>query len=158
MIAVSAATGRLPRSLGSLNTLDWIPVDILATVVLELGLNPFNQGPQSTTRFYNILNPAKSSWDSLLPAIQSFESFRDAKVVAWEAWLEAFLIEGQSASCTDHRIISGMKLRRFFENLGEKTHGITMESLGAQIKSSTLDKMPSVGEKWTGIWMRQWGY
>lgn len=154
IIAVSAAISKLPSTLGASDTLDWIPVDILATIILELCTLTAQSNDTTVTTFFNILSPAKGSWNNLLSVIQSFRAFSIAKVVSWEEWLET-LKEASSSHSDDPVILSGIKLLPFFESLGKKS--LTMTTANAEAHSETLAKLPPVSREWIGIWMRQWG-
>ena len=155
ILAVSTAISKLPRTLGASDTLDWIPVDILAIIMLEYCTITVRHSQLPVTKLFNILNPAKGSWESLLPDIQSFKAFSTAKVVSWEEWLET-LKGASSLHSDDPAILSGIKLLPFLESLGKKS--LKMTTANAEASSKTLAKVPPVSSEWIRIWMRQWGY
>ncbi|KAH7400247.1 hypothetical protein BKA64DRAFT_723003 [Cadophora sp. MPI-SDFR-AT-0126] len=155
VIAVSAAISKLPSSLGTSDTLDWIPVDILATIILELCVIVGPRNTQSCKKFFNILNPAQGSWANLLPVIQSFEAVSNAKVVSWKDWLETLKLASHLLT-EDPVILSGAKSLPFFEGLSKKNSKMTIAN--TEESSDTLATLRPVSKEWMGIWMRQWGY
>ncbi|KAI0098556.1 hypothetical protein GGR51DRAFT_538180 [Nemania sp. FL0031] len=103
LIMGSASLGALPDSLGdydaSVNDVDWIPIDLLADAIVELLLRgwaiPSHDQP-TRPQVYHLMNPQRTSWAALLPAI--LQTLKDQKskhgtnvtidVVSREEWLK----------------------------------------------------------------------
>ena len=79
LVISSKTIGALPETLGRMERVDWIPVDVLADVIAELVVR--NENNEKTmgerkisnpaTEVYHLLNPKPASWhDELLPTVQ----------------------------------------------------------------------------------------
>lgn len=80
IVASSRHVGKLPEELGPLSCVDWIPVDRLAAVVVELlgnsssstsaaGLDGESEGAGDVPVYHGV-NPRITTWESLLPALK----------------------------------------------------------------------------------------
>ena len=65
----------VPDSLGTLQKIDWIPIDSLAAILIELALCK-----NSDRKVYHIINPKLIIWISLLPSVYE-ELGLDVKIV-----------------------------------------------------------------------------
>ncbi|KZF22836.1 NRPS-like enzyme [Xylona heveae TC161] len=181
IVASSKYLGKLPLSLGSLDKIDWIPVDILAKVLLQLlkgdrshpnevnGLNGTNgtngangHGHHTAqhsngARVYHTVNPSKTSWTSLLPSVQKhLGSALD--VVSLEQWLAA--LRDSSGGTPDINANPGVKLIDFYESLVPSA-GRTEPSLATSkttLHSNVLADLEPVNAQWMETWMRQWSF
>lgn len=93
--------GRLPRTLGSSSRVEWVPVDELSRVILEVVddvVHSSGSGSGSDSskdsaaavdgaKVYNLVNPRPVTFESLLPALQE-KGIAD-EVVPFEDWIEA---------------------------------------------------------------------
>lgn len=91
----------LPSSLGisdspnpssGLNSVDWIPVDELSKVIVELGSNFHQTETNSRPQVYHAVNPQSLTWSNILPVVQ--------------AKLQTMVQEDKNAASTEMRIIS----------------------------------------------------
>ena len=58
----------IPDSLGGLETVDWIPIDIISKIITELALQP-SVALESGTKTYHAVNPSKTTWATLFPHV-----------------------------------------------------------------------------------------
>jgi hypothetical protein len=68
--------GMIPRTLAYLNNVDWIPVDVLPDIVIELihsemGLLHAAETKNGSCLVYNVVNPKQTTWIALVPTINS---------------------------------------------------------------------------------------
>ena len=78
LLASSAFEGVVPETLGPLNNVDWVPVDLVARIIVELlagnqsvrGENEKAlQRRQLAPTVYHIVNPSVTTWSELLPIV-----------------------------------------------------------------------------------------
>ena len=76
----------LPESLGeSMTELDWIPIDLASTALVEVSLLPW----AGSARVYHVVNPRTCSWKSLLSAVQETLNLENLTIVPFDEWVEA---------------------------------------------------------------------
>lgn len=129
LIASSLFMGKIPLSLGPNNKIDWIPIDSLSDIIVDLlgqvetamhGLpmepdlangtdrigtdhhdaNPSAASvPRSPPPVYNLVNPSSTNWQSLLPVIQAHYTSKPLETVTLREWVDALQ---NSVSISDH--------------------------------------------------------
>ncbi|KAL4871382.1 hypothetical protein BDV12DRAFT_206525 [Aspergillus spectabilis] len=149
--------------------IDWLPIDIAAEVIVEIGINTTPNGGPGTTRVFHPLNPHRTTWKSLLPTIitvlETHEPRKSIEVVspgAWLARLRAAAASGQSLADSEGQeqvhANPALKLIDFFSdrfggsNLGE----MGWETEGAKGVSERLRSAERVERGMMGGWVRGW--
>ncbi|OTB06160.1 hypothetical protein M426DRAFT_9976 [Hypoxylon sp. CI-4A] len=96
LVRSAKTLGKLPRSLGSSSRVEWVPVDTLSRIILEVVEDVCFDNPfAASSRFgfgkpaavYNLVNPQAVEFSELLPALQE-KGIAD-ETVAFEDWIEA---------------------------------------------------------------------
>ncbi|CAG8974364.1 hypothetical protein HYALB_00011296, partial [Hymenoscyphus albidus] len=93
LVISSLHVGTLPDSLGnSMSTIDWVPIDILAKVLVELSFsNTSTESSERSASVYHPQNPHTISWTKLLPTIVATLSKRKGtpvEVITLGDWLK----------------------------------------------------------------------
>ncbi|KAF1351723.1 hypothetical protein EJ07DRAFT_159253 [Lizonia empirigonia] len=71
LVISSASMGILPTTLMGADTVDWIPIDNLAEVLVELALAPRHAGNDVLGAAVNhVLHPRPVKWTSILPVVK----------------------------------------------------------------------------------------
>lgn len=162
LILTSISPGALPVDLGpELNKVDWMPVDVLAKVIVELATH--GESGNLGAGVFNVLGPAATSWEKVLPAIIS-SIHRHAKcrveAIPLRSWLKKLrsAAEGFSTENTDViRTHPAIKLQEFYEDRMLNSKGPVEWDMGrAMAISKTLKEMPSVNEGWIDTWVKGW--
>ncbi|MCJ1438984.1 hypothetical protein MMC27_008374 [Xylographa pallens] len=186
IIASSKYLGQLPESLGSMDTIDWIPVDILAQIIMDLvkapptgATAPSNEatpiqkangtarppsrapsGPSSTLPpVYHAVNPSTTTWASLLPTIQQHLSApsHPIAVAPFASWLAA--LRHSSATTSDADAASrnpALKLLDFLETI--RIPGNEQRSRIRLMTTGTRGKSPAMQGLGPVVpeWMDRW--
>ncbi|CCD55192.1 similar to NRPS-like enzyme [Botrytis cinerea T4] len=159
----------LPSSLGPLEAVDWIPVDILGKVVYELATSSNNDtlnlgsainSSSVSPRFYHLVNPKRTTYsDAILPRLQSI---LDLPTIPFEEWVQRLC---DSAASTQDMSINdnpAVKILGFYKDLVEKEKKgrtqVWLDTEKAVEGSPTLKGMDMIDEDCVNNWMRQWGY
>ncbi|KAI0423280.1 hypothetical protein F5X98DRAFT_369287 [Xylaria grammica] len=157
LIASSKYLGKVPDSLGPLESIDWIPVDKLGDIVAELATYlPRSHQPDEGATVYHAVNPHHTTWRELLPTItRHLSQGKAVEVVSLKTWVDA--LKGSAARAESIAANPAMKLIDFFESLvgGSTTVFKTERTLDA---SPTLSTIGPIQDSWMDIWMRQWGF
>lgn len=166
LIASSKAMAILPRTLGPAEGLDWVPVDSLAEICVELLLGEHQ--PAGTLRVHHVANPHVVAWEKMmLPTVKaSLESGSKEKIEIKELpeWVEelersAEIVEGDALE--RHPAV---KLLSFFQNLKDKAihlpkaRAVRLEIKKSVKRSSKLADLEGVNERWVALWMQQWHF
>ncbi|KAI2784911.1 acetyl-CoA synthetase-like protein [Daldinia loculata] len=97
LVRSSKFLGVLPRSLGTSSRVEWVPVDELSKIILEVvdevtrtdeeDSTSSGKGKQRGAKVYNLVNPHAVPFSDLIPALQE-KGIAD-KTVPLESWIEA---------------------------------------------------------------------
>ncbi|KAH8810616.1 hypothetical protein F5884DRAFT_257643 [Xylogone sp. PMI_703] len=168
IIDASARLSLLPRTLGKNTFIEWIPVDLLSQIIVQLA---FSSGSDEKARVFHAVNPNKTTWDALLPTVLDQLSVtnngKDIKTVSWEQWVNAL---SELAAISQEKEVSSLpalKLVDFFRSLSfnfedkGKEHPFTFfpfETTATSAVSDVLRELPPVNKDWMRTWLQQWGY
>ena len=160
LIASSKFLGLLPQTLGPMDLIDWVPVDVLSQIVIELAEH--TQVPEETPtqhQVWNVVNPHYCQWGDILPIVQSHFQ-HTLKVVSLSDWVSALQV---SAENPDNAIINpGIKLLDWFQGLlhseisGLKQVRFEVEKTTAA--SKTMQSLTRVNGAWMEAWLNQWHF
>lgn len=157
LIKTSKSLQLLPDTM---NTIDWIPVDTLATIMQQLVHTGCNQG---TSQVYNLVNPNVGSWPEMVSAVQAYWKARDirAQVVSFQEWLNA--LEAASSQHPDPETLPAVKILDFFIGLAEdaetcRTRKLVYDTNHARDGSETMAALKALNGESMQIWMKQWDF
>ncbi|KAB8263537.1 hypothetical protein BDV32DRAFT_146354 [Aspergillus pseudonomiae] len=154
LIITSKAIGEVPQTLGQV-PINWIPVDTLTQIVLEIADSRQHYQAGKTFSLFNLVNPTVVPWESLITAIQKRFS---TNVVADETWL-ARLDSIENITDADLANKPALKIldvyrRLFAKDTYPKFSIITNKG---QHASYTMRNIRPVDADWMDLWMKQWG-
>jgi len=159
IIATSKNMGCIPSSLGPLGTVEWIPVDILAQIILDLFNPTTSPEPETLTQVFHLVNPCPTTWTALLPTIKSHlgDTIETVPLATWMSRLRA---------CADDikelERFPAVKLLSFLEGVAaEEKAGRAFPILDterARVGSGMLRGLGAVTKGWMVLWMEQWGF
>ncbi|KAI1739540.1 hypothetical protein F4680DRAFT_466372 [Xylaria scruposa] len=157
LIASSKYLNKIPDSLGPrLDNIDWVPVDKLGKVIVELAILSARSRELNTgASVYHAINPHHTTWGALLPIVsRRLSQGKEVEVVSLASWIDALR---DSASRTDDIVSNpAVKLLDFFEGLADAkiTSLSTKDTLHI---SPTLLTVGPIQDDWIDNWMTQWG-
>lgn len=163
----------LPQTLPSaLEIVDWIPVDVLSSIVTELSVYAKSTRTQPTSELgindnsqcevYNILNPQPVSWSTLVRDVASALS-PPPQLVSFPKWLET--VRSNFSKDTDHgtRDLAtslgrnpAAKLLGFFEASQRQQRLHAWDTRAALRVSGELRTLESISSQWMQRWMSPW--
>ena len=148
LVISSLHVGAIPDSLGAtMGNIDWVPIDDLAEVLVDLALNgpqPHNQAPLSDNaqakpaQVFHPLNPHPTTWQAVLPIIASaLSSILESKnkeplhIIPLASWLLRIRKDIETTASSSHRdktlatadletllkVNPAVKLLAFYENV-----------------------------------------
>ena len=176
LIRSSFTLKALPETLGPTETVDWVPVDLAAQVVVELGIY-FSSGtaPEASgrkkkkkrsTHFFHVVNPKQASWSDLVPALW-YHVPSGTKLVPFIEWVDILKKSAEEAGGfqgVDEGVNPAAKLIDFFDNLQDRAirfpHAkvAELETKNTEKVSPTLAGLQPVNTTWIDLWLRQWDW
>lgn len=167
----------IPESLGSrgdgetagvLDRIEWVPIDQLAALLLEISFGTEAQSPTSQgAEVFHPINPNWVSWQSLVPAVvealeESSLSKSGINVLKYEEWLA--LLQS-SANSTDSGVESAntlsdnpaVKLLDFYESLMINTNEEKPLAIERSAKMCpSLQSLDAIQAEWLRGWIKDW--
>ncbi len=187
LIISSVHLGAIPDSLGpSLGTIDWVPVDLLAEVIVELALGKdqlieatrsqddhfTTTVPQGRARVFHPLNPHRTTWEAVRPIVTDAlyaSTGKRLETVPFDSWLEKVRhdIELKADSHTALkdgdfeaflRVNPAVKLLDFYgQVLGSKEAPANrLEMKETMMSSAKLRAMEGIKAEWIHKWVQEW--
>lgn len=164
LLKTAKTTGMIPDG-QALGSVDWVPIDVLASAVWDLATttraDPGNGFASSEV--FHLVNPTPRPWDELLPAVHAGlrldSALQEVSMKEWVAELEKTALSDKDAVASKPAV----KILEFFREVGER-QGVTGEkgvvfSTEEAVKSSeTLQGLGSVQEEWVTKWMKDLGF
>lgn len=187
LVISSLHVGALPDSLGpSLSRIDWVPIDLLAEVIVELALgieratkqNSLQAGqldvelPRQEVHVFHPLNTHPTTWEVVRPILVDVVyscTGKRLETLPPDVWLakvrtEIELAAGSHQALKDGeietflRVNPAVKLLGFYEEmLGAKAEqGNVLEIKETERSSAKLRKLEGIKMDWIQKWVREW--
>lgn len=156
----------LPSTLGPLEAVDWIPVDVLGRVVQELVVGSssipnveIGEDAELEPAVYHLVNPKRTTYtESILPCVASR---LDLPTVSFEEWVNLLRDSAADVQATDVERNPAVKLLEVFERLVDMEKNgrsqVWLDTTKAVEGSKVLKEMDVVNGTHMENWLRQWG-
>ncbi|KAK7927484.1 hypothetical protein PG985_004482 [Apiospora marii] len=155
LINSSVYLGLLPKEFPGRDCVDWLPVDKVAPILLEI-LDSLEKSPgpaDAPLPVYHVSNPNTTSWATLVEYVRGQVALPK---VAFATWLK-HLEENSREFLQDVDKNPAIKLTDFYERISEGNSQVRLETSKAEGASETLRSTGAVNADWVARWMRQWG-
>ncbi|PSN61885.1 acetyl-CoA synthetase-like protein [Corynespora cassiicola Philippines] len=156
LLKTSKALGELPAG-ETFDSIDWVPMDVLATIILELIISSSSSAPALQVR--HIVNPTVRPWDELLPAVQG--KLGVDQTMRLEEWVE----ELEKVDLKDKEAVArlpAVKILDFFREMVNSMYAgaknARFSTLASQDDSLSLKALEPVKKEWIEKWIGQWGF
>lgn len=153
---------------GVLDRIEWVPIDQLATLLLEISFGTELHSPDSKgAQVFHPINPNWVSWQSLVPAvIEALEESSSSKsaisVLKYEEWLALLQSSAKSTanSLQTADTLSdnpAVKLLDFFESLMVNTNEEKPLAIQQSAKMCpSLQRLDAIQSEWLRGWIKDW--
>lgn len=142
-----------------MEAVDWIPVDLLASIMTEL-VKTSKQKNEAFATDYNLVYPVSTTWSALAPHVQKI-----AGIERLVALRDCVRILEHSSHEKDGVMVDknpALKLQDFLRTLGRKDalyNVRSMYELKALVQDSQqASELTEVRAEWIALWMRQWRF
>ncbi|KAF4553644.1 AMP-binding enzyme-like protein 20 [Elsinoe fawcettii] len=159
IIKSSGEMGKLPGNLVNMETVDWVPVDVAANVMVELALEGrVDEKLHERERWFHLVNPRTVGWKKLWPVVKQYykEKGKELEVVEFGEWLRA--LEDMPATRENAERVPGLKLLDFYEGLAAPQGLPRLATDQTEAASSTLRDLGPVTYDMMKQWLDQWGF
>ncbi|KAL5355581.1 hypothetical protein BJX96DRAFT_184183 [Aspergillus floccosus] len=153
LVATSKAMGKVPATLGP-DDIDWVPVDTIAKVIVELLESRCTS--QETSAFFHLMNPSKTTWSSIVPAVQRAYSIPSVPIEDWIGELDRI----KNPSDEDVRQKPALKLLEFYRGLvsGKGVLSADIDTRKAQEASAAMASLEPISQQQMNNWIQQWNF
>ena len=154
LIKTSFALGRVPDALPA--AIDWVPVDLLASILVDI-----IHGTRGTAKLeiFNLVNPKATTWEELLPALQSHKEDAPLLPTAFKHWI-GLLSRVDVNNSQELAAMPAAKLIEFYQGMiedGQQHDGrLLCDTKNGQAVSETMRDLQPVDQEMMEIWLRQW--
>ncbi|KAJ3498852.1 hypothetical protein NLG97_g800 [Lecanicillium saksenae] len=160
IIASSITIGALPGSLGTLDIVDWMPIEDVALAILDVcGSTKAPTDHCDYTGYFNLVNPSVTNWATLLSAIQGFyaKEGRTLEVITLDEWIGA--VESCSA---DQALNPAVKLLDTYKRLSESAKSgqrqCIIDTKRMREVSNSISTIEAIKGELIIKWCEQWGF
>jgi thioester reductase-like protein len=155
IVASSKYLGVLPENLGTMDIVDWVPVDYCARIVTELADASGDTKNSAAANYYHLANPRHAKWSDLVTSI--LEHISGLKTVSFEDWVRA--LRQSSEKTEDFSRNPGVKLLEFYEGMAEAERPyVKLDTKETCKQSKTMQGLSPVDKKYVRIWLEQWSF
>ncbi|KNG89783.1 putative NRPS-like enzyme [Aspergillus nomiae NRRL 13137] len=171
LVLSSLHVGALPDTLGpALDRIGWVPIDLLAEVLVDLALNKDKATNESVSVFHPVtLHPL--TWEAIRPIVANAllkASVKTAETIPFGDWVQQIRQDIETAGTGDKALSNkelqalvaknpAVKLLEFFEDIMSKStpENVLDTQLTAQ-RSEKLQAVEAVKPEWIQKWVGEW--
>lgn len=164
IILSANSLGMLPDTLGAMDRVDWLPVDLLGDMLVETVTRKQDAADQVTedalsnpaADFFHFVNPQNVQWSDIVSKLAS-NMLPRPRVVTYEHWLQELTAASEERT-EEVESLPAMKLLDFFQDIGRddaKRPAFSTAVTGRACPS--LQECGPVSIPWLSLWMTQWG-
>lgn len=160
LIASAKYMSCVPGDMGPVGVVDWVPVNVLGRVIVELGCGDSVEGKAA---FCHIQNPKGRAWKEPMPSLveglqqNGKKGIEVANLKTWVDKLEACAADEN----VDLERDSAVKLQPFFQDLRDqafyfpKARSVIWDTKNTIKKTPTLASLAAGKKEWLDLWMKQ---
>ena len=160
IIASSLYLGMLPSDLGIMSVVDWTPIEGMANLVLEVSGITIPVPLRDINGYFHGVNPSRTTWAELVPAVQEFYGDRIKKIVSFDEWVRE--LEKSQLATEDVSKNPGVKLidsyKSWLQMEKEGRSYVIMDMTRTKERSPTMRHMKPITPALMKNWASQWNF
>ncbi|GAW24728.1 hypothetical protein ANO14919_143200 [Xylariales sp. No.14919] len=159
IIASSLYLGALPRELGTMDRVDWTPVESIAGLVLDVAGVAQVVPAADISGYFHGVNPTATTWGALAPAVQEFYGRdRIPALVGFAEWVDR-LDESQTGDIQLLDKNPGVKLLDSYREMAGAGHSpVVFDMVRTPARSPSMRDAKPVTRELMVHWCKQWGF
>ncbi|KAI5253455.1 acetyl-CoA synthetase-like protein [Aureobasidium subglaciale] len=159
IVASSKAIGRIPRTLGNEDIVDWVPTDAAAKILIDLTRTRLRTQAVKKLDTFHLVNFSITQWQDLVPDVVDFYASRgtEIEIVEFRDWLDGL----SKLEMTEEVVgkVPGLKLMDFYEGLAVEEGSLPRMSTEHTAEASvTLRDLGPVDRDLMVNWCKQWHF
>lgn len=158
LIHTSKILRKIPSTLGSMDCIDWVPMDVAAGTVLDIATSCATS--EELAQVFHLTNPHTTAWSEVYPTIQAYyeELGLHIEAVEYAAWADE--LERFPQTKENAEKIPGLKLLDFYKSLRLQTLARlpAVKSKRTESVSRALREGGAVNEEMLRKWLQQWAF
>ncbi|RAQ49456.1 NRPS-like enzyme [Aspergillus flavus] len=168
LVMSSLHLGALPNTLGpALNRVDWMPIDLLAEVLVDLALRDHGVSAGGSVKVYHPVNPRPLDWEAVRPFVVealSKTSGETVDTIPFQDWVQRVRQDIETGAKLNDGELQALlarnpaaKLLEFFEGIMSQTEreNVLDTRLTVQL-SEKLQAVDAVKPEWIQKWVEEW--
>ncbi|GMG06595.1 unnamed protein product [Aspergillus oryzae] len=168
LVMSSLHLGALPNTLGPvLNRVDWMPIDLLAEVLVDLALRDHGVSAGGSVKVYHPVNPRPLDWEAVRPFVVealSKTSGETVDTIPFQDWVQRVRQDIETGAKLNDGELQALlarnpaaKLLQFFEGIMSQTEreNVLDTRLTVQL-SEKLQAVDAVKPEWIQKWVEEW--
>jgi thioester reductase-like protein len=160
IVASSLYLGALPNDLGGMSAVEWVPIEDMARLVLDVTGVTTARPIQSIKGYFHGVNPRETTWDKLAPAVKKFYGERITKLVSLKEWVA--LLEKSHAETEDVNNNPGLKLLDTYKGMvaGDQAGAghVRFSTERTETYSHAIRDLEAVTPELMINWCKQWHF
>ncbi|KAJ5726313.1 NRPS-like enzyme [Penicillium malachiteum] len=162
MVMSSIYLGALPDTLGSMDRIDWLPIDRLAEIIVDLGLR---DDSEPALNVYHLLNVNPEPWDRvnrfIVNAVEKTFG-KSLKTIPLQEWARQVRQDSTDQVLDETEIQENLqknpalKLLDFFEAIQTKAPANILDTQATARSCEKLRDVDAVKEGWIQKWVQEW--
>ncbi|KAI1461675.1 acetyl-CoA synthetase-like protein [Annulohypoxylon moriforme] len=158
IVASSVYLGMLPDNLGIFDVVDWMAIEDVAHLVLEVSGVEQRLPVDKIDGYFHAVNPKTTTWAKLSAAVKEFYGPRIKKTVSFREWIDA--LKASQETTTDVSKNPGIKLIDSYEGFfaGSDQPPVKFAMERTKSYSKTAANMEAVTPELIQNWCKQWNY
>ena len=154
LVQTSKAIGRIPDSY---HVIDWIPVDTLAAIIVDI---VHTETSTKESRIFNLVNPKDAEWRTFVDAVRKyFGTSTQLEPIPLEDW-NALLRKVDQNDATELAKKPAVKILEFYERAADAAAETrqTYATANGVACSKTMADMAPISEELMELWLKQWNF
>ena len=149
MLATSTSLGLIPSDL---HPVDWIPIDKISRIILELSLHDL-EGGNSTPTYYNLVNPQPVAWSQLLEPLRDYcgPTTKAVPLAEWVRKLQTF----DKTDAAQLEAKPALKTLKFFVAMASSGSPATYQTKASVQASESMAALNPINPAWLQSWFPQ---
>jgi thioester reductase-like protein len=159
IVASSVYMGILPLDLGTMQTIDWIPVEHIANIILDISGITSDMPIEKISGYFHGVNPSTTTWTALAPAVREFYADRITRLVPFSEWVDA--LEKSQGSTVDVAENPAVKLLSTYKGMmtgGTDQRHVCLDMTRTSEFSRSVRETKAISPQLMKLWCEHWQF
>lgn len=157
IIASSLYLRALPYELGASHRVDWVPVERIAQLVLDVAdvapANSQETGVEEISGYFHAVNDSVTSWGALAPTVKQFYEDQIKELISFKEWVDRL----EKSDSKDIDVNPGLKLLDTYREMADsRTVPLVLDLERTNRRSLAMTEAPTISPELMTRWCKQW--